>query len=129
MAYNEFGGSTAETSRWKEGQGAGSASDPLVPAVALVGRRIVATDRSGVISSGGTQQQMMAANAARTGFWIQNTSVGDLWLSAIGQASAGGSSMRLRPGDLYECPAFGVPTTAVSVYGATTGQTFAAREF
>ena len=129
MAYNEFGGSTAETARWKEGQGAGSAADPLVPAFAPVGRRVTLTDRSGTITSGGSAQTLMAANAARTGFYIQNSSVADLWINATGTASAGGSSLRLRPGDLYENPAFAVPTTAISIFGATTGQAFAAREF
>lgn len=127
--YNEFGGSTADVARWKEGQGDGSAASPLVPAFAPVGRRVTLTDRSGTITTGGTAQVLMAANAARTGFWVQNNSSSDLWINSLGTAAAGGSSLRLRPGDLYETPAFAVPATAISIYGATTGQVFAAREF
>lgn len=88
------------------------------------------TDRSGSIASGGTAQTIMAANAGRFGFWILNSSSANLYLNDIGGAAqAGGSSLTLVPGQLYELPTNARATAAVSLYGATTGQTFVAREW
>lgn len=91
--------------------------------------RATVTNKSGTITSGGVAQTLAAANASRLGFWIQNQSTGDLWLSSIGTASASQPSLWLPPGAYYEFPLNGVPTTAISIFGATTGQAFAAREW
>lgn len=130
MAHNAYGGS--EATRYFASTGAGTSADPIVPVVtvgASAGSQVTLTDRSGTITSGGTAQTLMASNAARKGFYIQNTSSGDLWISSVGTAAVAGSSMRVIAGSLYECPSYAVPTTAISIYGATTGQSFAAREF
>jgi hypothetical protein len=37
--------------------------------------------------------------------------------------------MKVAAGALYENPPNGVPTGAISIYGATTAQAFAAREW
>lgn len=87
------------------------------------------TSRSGTIASGGVAQTLMAANSSRRGFWIQNVSTGDLWISDLGTASAAQPSVVVPPGALYEAPSGGVPTSAISIFGATTGQAFAAREW
>ncbi len=87
------------------------------------------TDKSGTITSGGAAQTIAAANTARRGFWIQNQSTGDLWLSTIGTAAATQPSLRLPAGSYYEFPVNGVSTGAISLFGATTGQAFAAREW
>lgn len=87
------------------------------------------TDKSGTITSGGNAQTAIAANTARVGYSIQNTSTGELWFSGVGTAAVGGSSMRLLPGGYYESPANAKTTAAISIYGATTGQSFAAREW
>lgn len=101
-----------------------AASNPLpttMPSASL-------TDRSGTITSGGTAQTLMASNSSRKGWWVQNTSSGDLWINEIGGAAVvGGSSIRLTPGSLYEPPV--LATYAISIIGATTGQTFAGREW
>jgi hypothetical protein len=94
---------------------------PVTPAVAAL------TDRSGSIASGGNAQTLAAANAGRKGYWIQNNSSGDLWLSTEAAAVAGQPSLRLRAGALYEPPV--VSTGAISVIGANTGQAFSAREW
>jgi hypothetical protein len=86
-------------------------------------------DRSGTIAAGGTAQVLMAANSQRMGYWIQNVGSGDLWISAAGTASAGQPSLRLSSGSLYESVSDAVPTSAISIFGATTGQAFSAREF
>lgn len=87
------------------------------------------TDKSGTITSGGAAQTLMASNASRRGFMIQNQSTGDLWISSLGTAAATQPSLWLPAGTYYEPPSGGVPTAAISIFGATTGQAFAAREW
>lgn len=87
------------------------------------------TSRSGTIATGATAQSLMAVNSARRGFWVQNLSAGDLWISDVGTAAATQPSINIPPGALYEAPRDAVPTTAISIYGATTGQAFSAREW
>lgn len=89
---------------------------------------VIYTDRSGVVAAGATAQTLMAANAARRGFCVQNNSTGNLTISSVGVASAS-AGLILRPGQLYEAPLGGVPTAAISILGAITGQRFDAREW
>ncbi|AJG19088.1 hypothetical protein [Cupriavidus basilensis] len=87
------------------------------------------TDRSGSIAAGGTAQVLMAANANRRAWWIQNNSSGDLWLNEIGgTAVLSQPSIQIQAGALYETPASYCSPSAISIIGATTGQTFTARE-
>jgi hypothetical protein len=112
--------------------GAGALTDAELRAAAV---RVVPatgtlTDRSGTITSGGTAQQLMAANAARMGFAVQNLSAGDLWIRTDGSAAvASQPSLKLSAGDYYETPAGGQPVGVVSIFGATTAQAFTAREW
>jgi hypothetical protein len=88
------------------------------------------TSRSGTIATGGTAQQLMAANAARKGWWLQNLSTGDLWVNRFGgTASAAQPNIQIPSGALYETPAGGAGSTLISIYGATTGQAFASGEW
>ncbi len=93
------------------------------------GNPVAPTDRSGATAAPGTAQAVMPANPRRRGLWLQNLSGADLWLSALGPATAGPPSLRLPPGALYEAPAHGVPAGEVSVLGGAAGQAFAAREW
>lgn len=87
------------------------------------------TDRSGTITAGGTAQQAMAANASRLGFSIQNLSTGDLWINPLGTAAAAQPSIKLASGVYYETPhSFGA-VGAISIFGATTGQAYSAKEW
>lgn len=87
-----------------------------------------AVKRNGTITAGGAAQEFAPANPERRGFWIQNQSTGDLYVDAEDTAGPG-TSLRIAPGGLYE-PSFGsVGHGAISVYGATTGQVFASREW
>lgn len=86
-------------------------------------------DKSGTVTTGGVAQVLMAANTARKGFWIQNNSAGDLWISDVGTAAATQPSLKIQSGELYESLVNGVSTSAISIYGATTSQAFSAREF
>jgi hypothetical protein len=90
----------------------------------------VLANRSGTITTGGTSQLLMAANPTRRGYSIQNLSTGDLGFNGLGvQATLNQPSIRLAPGALYETPAGGGGTDAVSIIGATAGQAFSAREW
>lgn len=89
---------------------------------------VTMTDKSGTITTGGTAQTPIASNAARKGFEIQNLSTGDLWFSTLAAAVQSQPSVKIAAGQLYETPAGGAGTGAVSLIGATTGQAFMARE-
>ena len=87
------------------------------------------TDKSSTVATGGVAQTLMAANTVRRGFWVQNVSTSDLYINDQGDAAATGASLKIPSGALYECPSHAVPTSAISIYGATTAQAFAAREW
>lgn len=87
------------------------------------------TNRSGTITAGGVAQVAISALAIRKGFSIQNNSAGDLWFSDVGTAAAVQPSIKLAPGAYYETPLNGVPRGDISIFGATTGQAFSAREW
>jgi hypothetical protein len=87
------------------------------------------TNRSGTITTGGTAQALMAANTARNGWLVQNLSGGDLWVSDLGTAAATQPSMRVPPGAVLRSTPGGVVAAALSIFGATTGQAFSAREW
>ena len=90
---------------------------------------VTPTNASGAITTGGSQQTLMAANANRKGLWIQNNSTGDLWINDLGLATLSQPSFKLAAGGYYESPAHGIPVTAISIIGATTGQAFSARQW
>lgn len=86
-------------------------------------------NKSGTITAGGVSQTLAASYASRAGFFIQNLSTGDLWLSFLGTASASQGSIWLPAGACFELWSKRVPTDAISIYGATTGQAFTALEW
>jgi hypothetical protein len=105
----------------------------VVNVVSTTSSQATYTDRSGTITAGGTAQQIMAVNANRKGFYIQNVSNSNLYISATGTASnvvtAGSGSLLIPPNALYESPFYGIPTNLISIFGATTGQAYVAREW
>lgn len=86
-------------------------------------------DRSGTIAAGGTAQQLMAANAARMGFAVQNISDTDLWVRRGGTAAAAQPSIKVAAGGYYESPVGSQTTGTISIFGATTGKAFVAHEW
>ena len=61
---------------------------------------------------------------------MQNNSSAALWISDVGTASSGGASIQLAAnGGIFATPSGYKPAGAVSLYGATTGQAFAARRW
>ncbi len=91
--------------------------------------RSTSTDRGGTIVTAGTSQQFMAANAARRGVIYQNQSTGDLYVNCTGTAAPNQTSLKLPAGAIYESNPHHSGTGACSIYGATAGQAFYAREF
>jgi hypothetical protein len=92
---------------------------------------VTLTDRSGTITSGGTSQQLAAANATRQYLLIQNNSAADLWVNFGVAAVANQPSIRLASGAQIEYSPGGtgvIPSQAVNIIGATTGQAFTAKE-
>jgi len=99
-------------------------------AVTSIAGQIAKIDKSGSITSGGAAQALMAANANRKGWQLQNNSSGDIWFNEVGDtAVASQPSFKLAPGDSYESPVGATSTAAISIIGATTGQAFTAREW
>ncbi len=86
--------------------------------------------RSGTVTAGGVAQVLMAANAARRGWSLQNQSTGDLWLNELGgTAAATQPAVQIAPGASVVNVTNGVSLLAISVFGVTTGQAFTAREW
>lgn len=99
-------------------------------AVSVKGNPVTTTDHSGTITSGGLAQSLMNSNASRGGCEIQNQSTGDIWINLEGgTAAATQPSLWLPVGAYYSCVSTGVSTAAISIFGATTGQAFRAKEW
>lgn len=84
-------------------------------------------DLSGVVASGGTAQELVAANPSRVYLLFQNTSTSDLWIDFGTDAVGSQPSIQLVSGASFESSVF-VSTQSVSVYGGTTGQAYTAKE-
>lgn len=103
----------------------------LLPSLAHA-QAVYMSNISGSVTTGGTAQQASATNPNRRGCTIQNTSAGDLWVNDLGTATAASPSIRVPAGAQYTCGNPGsplVPNGALSIYGATTGQTWSGREW
>ena len=103
-----------------------SASAPL-PVVNAAGA--AASDGSGSIAVGGTAQALFGGVAPANGWLVCNNSAAALYVSDVGAASAGGASIQIAPGATFATPSGYKPAGAVSIYGATGGQSFAARRW
>jgi hypothetical protein len=88
-----------------------------------------AVDGSGTIAVGGTAQPLFSGIVPVNGFQVCNNSTAALYVSDVGMASAGAASMPVGPGSIYTTPDGYRPAGAVSVFGASTGQAFAARRW
>jgi hypothetical protein len=81
----------------------------------------IQTNTGGSITLGGNAQQAIGANMRRTGVTIQNLSMGDLYMNGGGTAAADNTSEWVPPGSEN---VFGALVSAISIYGATTGQQY-----
>jgi len=98
--------------------------------VAVIGTPVTLIDKSGTITAAGVAQVLAVTNAARRGLWVQNNSAGDMRINSTGAASAtAGIALPGGKNALYEYPSHGITTAAISIWGATLGQAFQAREW
>ena len=94
-------------------------------------------NRSGSITSGGAAQTLMAATSPATprkGWSLYNSSAGDLYVNDIGGTAStsdglsykvvSGAMLAINPQSIES-----VSQSSISIIGATTGQTFVAREW
>lgn len=101
----------------------------LLAPIAAHAQALTYADRGGTITTGGIAQTLAPAWTGRHGCAIQNLSATDLWVNvAGGTAAATQPSFKLSAGSQFICdtPA---PAAAISIFGATTGQAFAANEW
>lgn len=99
---------------------AGNPKVAVVENTAALGKSY--TNRSLAITTGGTAQQLMAANSSRTVVGVANPMHQDeiIWVSAVGTAAVRGQgSFPLFPGGMWAPPV--PPTGAISVLAPTTG--------
>jgi glutamate 5-kinase len=87
------------------------------------------TSRSGTITSGGTSQQLAAANTSRKYLLVQNVSTGDLWISfGATAATTSQPSIKLQTNGSLVMEDNFVTTQAINIIGSTTGQPYTAYE-
>lgn len=95
------------------------------------------TNASGTITTGGTSQQLVAANSSRKYLLVVNLSTDTLWIRFGSTAAAASEpSIPLNPavaassygGGAYEMAGSAISTDAIQIYGATTGDAFSAWE-
>ena len=89
-----------------------------------------ASDGSSSVAAGGSAQLLFGGVVPANGFLVQNNSSAALWVCDVGTASAGGASVQIAAdGGMYATPSGYRPGGAVSLFGGTTGQAFAARRW
>jgi hypothetical protein len=78
---------------------------------------------------------LLAPYVGRAGWWLQNTSATDLWVNdtgALAQIPVPGAlndSFRVPAGATYASIPGACAAGAISIFGATSGQNFSAREY
>jgi hypothetical protein len=102
---------------------------PTAPMPVINAAGSAAVDGSGTIAIGGAAQQLFGGAVPANGFQVANNSSALLYVSDVGTASAGGTSMPVAPGDIYTTPDGYRPAGAVSIYGTSPNQAFAARRW
>jgi hypothetical protein len=90
---------------------------------------IAASDGSGSIATGGTAQLLFGGVVPVNGYLVCNNSSAALYVSDVGTASAGESSIQIAAGATFMTPSGYKPPGAVSIWGDTAGQAFAARRW
>ena len=97
-----------------------SASNPLP----VLNANASPTDRSSTITTGGAAQVAMAALATRKAYFFQNISSESMWGSFTGTAAPSTvGSFEIVPNGIIRSTQV-CETTALSIYGATTGQKY-----
>ena len=123
-AFLQMTGSTeVSVSRGITGSGT-SSSNPLP----VQNANAAPTDRSSTITTGGAAQVAMAALSTRKAYFFQNVSSESMWGSFTGTAAPNAvCSFPILPNGIIRSTTV-CETTALSIYGATTGQKYTAWE-
>ena len=86
------------------------------------------TNRSSTITTGGAAQVAMSALATRKAYFFQNVSSEIMWGSFTGTAAPNAAgSFPIQPNGIIRSTQV-CETTALSIYGATTGKVYTAWE-
>ena len=111
-------------------QGVASPVGPQNPLPVINAAGAVASDGSGTVATGGSPQTLFGGAVPASGFLVQNNSSAAIWINDTGIASNGGASIQIAAdGGIFATPSGYKPGGAVSLYGAATGQAFAARRW
>jgi hypothetical protein len=102
-------------------------SDAPLPVINAAGS--AALDGSGAVAVGGAAQTLFGGIVPANGYLVANNSAAVLYISDVGPAIAGGASVPIVAGGIFATPAGYRPAGPVSLFGATTGQSFAARRW
>lgn len=103
--------------------------DAATDSATIQGTQGSLTDGSGTIDTGGTSQQVFAANANRVYLFIQNNSIETLWIQFGGAAVEDQPSIQLpASGDGFTMESNFVSTESVEIIGASAGSEFTAKE-
>ncbi len=91
-----------------------------------------AVDHSGIITATGTAQVALAANALRSGYFIQNRGVNPMYVNELGTAvvavSTNAGSVAIAPGSTFPPLGYPLSTGAISIIG-TINDSFVVREW
>jgi hypothetical protein len=111
-------------------QGVASPVGPQNPLPVVNTAGVAASDGSGTVATGGSAQSLIGGAVPANGFIVQNNSSAALWVSDVGTAANGGASIQIAAnGGIFATPSGYKPAGAVSLYGTTPGQAFAARRW
>ena len=102
---------------------------PTAPLPVINTAGAAAIDGSGTVVAGGTAQVLFAGAVPANGYLVANNSSQTLYVSDVGTATSGGASIPILPGAIFMTPSGYKPAGAVSLWGSTTGQAFAARRW
>jgi hypothetical protein len=111
-------------------QGIATPVGPQNPLPVINTAGAAASDGSGTVATGSSAQTLFGGAVPANGFFVQNNSTAVVWICDVGTAAAGGASVQIAAnGGLFATPSGYKPAGAVSLFGATTGQAFAARRW
>lgn len=102
---------------------------PTAPLPVLNAAGAAAVDGSATVVTGGMAQTLFAGVAPVNGYLVANNSSATLYVSDVGAANVGGASIPIAAGAVFMTPSGYKPAGVVSLYGAVTGQAFAARRW
>ncbi len=89
----------------------------------------MAIDGSGSITAGGQAQLLFGGAVPLNGYLVANNSASKITVCDVADASDGGASIPIAPGVVWSTPPGYKPAGPASIFGAVTGQQFAARKW